>query len=94
MYDLVLQAHLRLPANLPALEVKVSLGRLKPGPRSLLRGPIGAAQLLRPVEGAVVEAVAGLECVQVPQVRDDPGFERVQFLHLVGAGGVGLAAIQ
>ena len=42
----------------------------------------------------MVEAVGGLEAVEVPKVGDDSLLEGVQLLHLVGAGGVGLAIIQ
>ena len=42
----------------------------------------------------MVEAVGGLEAVQVPQVGDDSLLEGVELLHLVAPAGVGLGVVE
>ena len=42
----------------------------------------------------MVEAVGGLEAVEVPQVGDDSLLEGVELLHLVAPAGVGLGVVE
>ena len=85
---------LGLPADLPALQVEVRLGRLQPGPAPLLLGPERSAELLGPVERSVVVAVGGLVHVQVLQAGRHALLEGVELLHLVGPAGVALGVVE